>query len=417
MLEIRKSNLVLRGAGPAQSILEFPLNLTEIAPDWGETTTGNRTSNYSWSGGFLRLTGSFQSVVLAGVTEDAMRGRQSLRLSSTAGLQVGQRIEIYQRDREDNSLAFHLYSNDPGDISKLNGTTACSLVTTITGLNGDRIEFDRPLRFDIRKQWNPVIRQFHPTVQHSGIEDLCLEFPPGPYPGHFRELGYNGIALSGVSDCWIRNVVIRNSDSGLFANSKFCTFRGLIFESDRESDRTEGCTGHHGIYISDDDNLMEQFDYRCSFIHDITVSKCAGNVIADGKGVDLCFDHHRRAPYENLFTNVDIGKGTRLWKSGGGLSLGRHSAGRETFWNLQSEQPQRYPEQFGPPSMNLVGYPTMEAALTEPDGKWMEPVQPGSNRLLMPPNLYRAQLERRHSLERKTWRSVDIAIGKRLDRD
>ncbi|MNC53617.1 hypothetical protein D3C75_1030440 [compost metagenome] len=138
---------------------------------------------------------------------------------------------------------------------------------------------------------------------------------------------------------------------------------------------------------------MESFDYRSSFIHDLSVSKCAGNVFAGGRGLDLCFDHHKRAPYANLFTDMDAGAGTRLWKSGGGAALGRHCAARETFWNIRAKQLQHYPEGFAPASLNLVGYPTAEAASCSMDGRWMEPLPAGG--CISPANLYQAQLERR----------------------
>lgn len=59
-LEITRPNIVLRGAGPDKTVLLFPKTLNDIKPNWGTTTTGQRTSNYSWSGGFITLRGSFQ---------------------------------------------------------------------------------------------------------------------------------------------------------------------------------------------------------------------------------------------------------------------------------------------------------------------------------------------------------------------
>jgi len=128
------------------------------------------------------------------------------------------------------------------------------------------------------------------------------------------------------------------------------------------------------------------FDYRQKFIHDITVTRSAGNVIMEGRGVDLCFDHHKRAPYENLFTNIDAGLGSRLWKCGGGRALGRHCAARGTFWNIRTDRPQKYPSGFGPWSMNLV------ALTTEMDGRWFEAIDPER---VWPQNIYTAQFERR----------------------
>ena len=53
VLDIKKSNIVLRGAGATQTILFCPKVLEDVRPDMGATTTGDPTSNYSWSGGFI----------------------------------------------------------------------------------------------------------------------------------------------------------------------------------------------------------------------------------------------------------------------------------------------------------------------------------------------------------------------------
>src|SRR5690606_23104827 len=136
------------------------------------------------------------------------------------------------------------------------------------------------------------------SVREVGIEDLTFEFPNVPYRGHFQEDGFNPIAISGAADCWVRNVRILNADSGPFLNgSSFVTLDGLVFESVREGTKN-GETGHHGVTVGDD-NLVTNFDFRCKFIHDFSVEGTAGGVVSKGKGVDLCFDHHKRYPHAN----------------------------------------------------------------------------------------------------------------------
>ena len=146
-------------------------------------------------------------------------------------------------------------------------------------------------------------------------------------------------------------------------------------------------------YTVPGDNLFTDFDIRLRFVHDVSVSQTAGNVIARGRGVDLCLDHHRRAPYENLFTDLDAGAGTRLWRSGGGAALGKHSAARSTCWNIRAARPLAYPPTaFGPPSMNLIGLHTDQPGVTESGGIWFEVLEPGA---LFPLNLHEAQRARR----------------------
>ena len=393
ILEIQRSGLVLRGAGPDKTVLYFPKPLQEIRPVQSATTDGKPTSEYSWAGGFVWLKGSFGGRPLTTISDEAQRGDKSVQVSSTTNLHVGLRVEILLTDNEDNSLATALYSGDPGNTSKLGGSTRASLVCRILKISDNQIQFDRPLRFDIKPKWHPRVVSFEPTVTESGVENLCFEFPNTPYAGHFNELGFNAAAFTDVADCWGRNLRITNADSGIFTRGCFCTIQGVVYESARKTDAS-GSTGHHGFDFEGEDNLFTDFDFRTQFIHDITLDHCAsGNVVAQGKGIDLCFDHHKRTCYENLFTDIDAGKGTHLWRCGGGADLGKNCGARGTFWNIRATTPQHYPPaNFGPPSMNLVAVQTDQPPRKEPDGKWFEAITPGK---IEPADIHAAQLAQR----------------------
>ena len=393
ILEITRPGVVLRGAGPEKTVLVCPVPLSDIRPDWGETTDGRRTSNYSWSGGMVWIRGEKPAPNrLASITAPASRGSRFLELSSTEKLRPGGRVLVHQQDTSDNSLARHLYSDDPGETGELKGSSYAHLVCRIVSISGNRVEIDRPLRFDIRPEWTPELLTFEPTVTECGVEHLAFEFPDQVYAGHFNELGHNAVAIQNAADCWVRDIRIHNADGGIFLKSSFCSVLDVIYTCTRATDET-GCTGHHGAYIAGDDNLFSRFDYQTRFIHDISVSLGAGNVFSEGKGIDLCFDHHKRAPYENLFTHIDTGRGTRPWHCGGGWALGKNCAARGTFWNLRSEQPLPYPpDDFGPPTMNLVGIQSTHPEVTDASGKWLECAE---GAIIAPANLHLAQLQRR----------------------
>ena len=113
----------------------------------------------------------------------------------------------------------------------------------------------------------------------------------------------------------------------------------------------------------------------------------------NGKGINLSFDHHKKAPYENLFSNIDVGEGSDIWRCGGGRDLGKHCGARGTFWNITSNQNLHWPpEEFGPDSMNLIGLSSKDKAIKEMSGKWFEPLDPES---LLPRDIHAAQLSRR----------------------
>ncbi|OAM89745.1 hypothetical protein AW736_10440 [Termitidicoccus mucosus] len=394
IIDINKSNLVLRGEDPARTILYFPKPLNDIRPDWSKTTTGMRTSNYSWAGGFIWVKGSLGLQKLADITRPAARGATTLTLASTDGLSAGDTIAVCQRDLPDNSLAIHLYSDEPADVANLKGSTKISLPARIVRIDGLTITIDRPLRTDLRLEWKPAVHCHAPTVSEVGVENLTFEFPVTPYGGHFTELGFNAMAFSDVAHCWIRNIRIRNSDSGLMIKGDFCTIDGVVMDSLRAPDKVRGGQGHHGIYLSGNDNLFTHFNIRLQFEHDITMGACSsGNVVSEGWGEDLCLDHHRRAPYENLFTNIDAGAGTHLWRCGGGRALGWHCGARGTFWNIRARQPLAYPPpKFGPWSINVVGLTTKEPSSITTNGLWFETLAPET---LLPPNLHLAQRLRR----------------------
>jgi hypothetical protein len=391
ILEIRRSNLVLRGDGPEKTILFCPKPLHDIRPDWSATTTGQKTSNYSWAGGFVWVKGSSRRRQIAAVTAPAGRGTYRVEVSYTAGVQPGQRVELAERDNPDNSLAAHLYSGDPGNTSKLLGRARMSLTTRVSSVEDKALLLERPLRADFRPEWRAAVYTFDPSVTEVGIENLGFEFPAPEYKGHFTEMGFNAIAISGASDCWVRNIRIVNPDSGVFVSGTFNTIERVLLETSRTGPKNG--SGHHGVSLGGEDNLFSGFDYRMRFIHDISVERCAGNVIKGGKGVDLAFDHHKAVPYENLFTDIDAGAGTRLWMCGGGADLGRHCAARGTFWNIRSRSPVRYPPtEWGPASMNLVAFDTDQPDRTEAAGKWFEAIPPAQ---VSPVDLHAAQLARR----------------------
>jgi hypothetical protein len=399
MLVINKPNLVLRGEGPDKTILHFPTPLNTINPNWGATTSGQRTSNYSWSGGFISIGGSFQRSQLTPITAPAKRGQNTIEVADASMLSVGREVEIRQQDNAENSLANHLYSGDPRIGTKnLKGRVHASLVSRITAIAGNHVTLERPLRFDVSADWKPAVYRFAPTVTESGIENMRFDFPNTPYGGHFSELGYNAFRIGQAAHCWVRNIHIHNADSGGFISGMFNTVDGVVYTSERKADENRKSTGHHGVTNGGADNLITNFDFQAKFIHDLTVSGSQGNVHSDGRGVDLALDHHCHAPYENLFTNIHAGAGTRTWQSGGGRDLGAHCGARGTFWNIRANDTITPPsENFGPWSMNHIGVQMGVPDNTDPEKRWYEHSTADG---VQPENLHQAQLKRRLGLRK-----------------
>jgi hypothetical protein len=398
ILELRNSGTVLRGAGHKQTTIYVPIPLETIRSDTGATTTGTPTSNYSWSGGILWAKGRESTKVLAKTTQSAFRGEKVLHVDRPCNLKVGDAIRLALAAYDVDSLILHLYADDPGDHSNLDGkhgSPTFSATVQDIDLRQGTVTLDRPLRIDARLEWRPVLFEDASSVEEIGIENLTVEFPATDYLGHFAELGQNAIAFDGVRNSWVRNVTIKNADSGLFINGNSTTLEGILLLSDRRRHEPRNSSGHHGIILGGTDLLLTNFEFRTKFIHDITMTHgSAGNVVSNGRGEDLCFDHHKYANHANLFTNIDVGTGSNIFHSGGGDKLGRHCGAWTTWWNIRSENPISYPVEWAPEMINLVGLKGDDDSVTNPHGRWFEVIPPEQ---ITPQDLYRAQLERRLS--------------------
>ncbi len=393
ILEINKPGIVLRGEGSEESILLCPMPLNDILPDWGATASGSRSSNYSWSGGIVKFSGRKSGVSLGPVAATAQRGDTQVQLTESppSSLLPGSWIQINVVDEANKSLLDHLYSDDAGSTNNIKPSKhRTEFVSRVIGISGKVLTLERPLRIDLRPEWTPNVSIYTPSVTECGIENIGFKFPERTYAGHLMELGYNAVTFVGVSNCWARNLVITNSDSGIFAAAKFCTIDRIRFQTMGVT-ANRGFFGHHGMSLTGHDNLFSNFDFQQKFIHDVTVEGGAGNVAMSGSGLDLSLDHHKRAPYENVFTDIDLGAGTRMWQSGGG-DLGRHCGARGTFWNIRAQKPQSFQTGFGPATLNLVGLQAADGPPAANELCWSEVIDPLK---LRPQNIYQAQLDRR----------------------
>ena len=234
-------------------------------------------------------------------------------------------------------------------------------LSRVKSVSGNRIELERPLPYDVRAEWSPEIHRFVPSVQEVGVEHLSIHFPWSPYPGHFKEKGYNALFFQDVSQCWINDVEIQNSDFGIdLSSTNFCTVSNvtLTTSASRAVDAdAHGANGHHGIDSGrGTENLVTNFNVQTTFVHDISVEWYAlHTVFSQGRGIDLNMDHHREANYSSLFSQLDLGAGTRPFNSGGSSNRGPHAGAYNTYWNIRAAKPlQLQPTDFGP-LLNFVG--------------------------------------------------------------
>jgi Pectate lyase superfamily protein len=378
--------VVLRGAGPAATILDVPVNLSDLHGNPGLDAGGQ--SSYSFGGGFIEANGSDGGKVLATVTSPAKRGDNSLELTTTAGITAGNWIQIEQTDVAGELMKrLHADLMDGGDDNI--GDKGMDFYTRVSQVTASGVEIERELPVDVELGWSPTVKTVAPKVSEVGIEHLAIEFPETDYPGHFQELGYNAIHLHNVQDSWVDDVRIVNADYGVnVTEGHFVTVRNVVV------DTTNQRSGHHALNTGHGgDNLFIGFDLRVQFIHDITNEWYGtGIVVTQGRGDDLAMDHHRAAPYSTLWTEVDCGQGTRPFQSGGSANRGPHTAAYDTLWNVTAAQDMDFPADDYGPRMNYVGFRGAKTSVTSPYDWWFEQIAPAD---VDPPNLWLAMRERR----------------------
>jgi hypothetical protein len=427
-IDILKGNLVLRGAAPGKTILLFPNSLTDL---FGNKASGTEQSQWSFRPGLINVTGADPinaETRMATVTAPAKRGDKALQLSNKISVTKGEWIRLIESDPQKDSAAagsliHYLYGDLMPPGTDLIGTpNVVRFLSRVKSASANRIELERPLPYDLRPEWTPEIHRFVPSVQEFGIEHLSIHFPWTPYPGHFKEKGYNGLFFQDVSQCWVNDVEVRNSDFAVDLNStNFCTVTNVTLTTSASRAvgdpgrgprrgspagvEAQGANGHHGIDVSHGtENLVTHFDVQTKFVHDISVEWYAlHTVFANGRGVDLNMDHHREANYSSLFSNLDCGAGTRPFNSGGSGNRGAHSGAYSTFWNIRAAGPLRLPPRDFGPLLNFIGLELFasdtkdlsETKANDPASPYQWLIDPLVRAPVCPNELYQAMRARR----------------------
>ena len=397
VLQIRKSNFVLRGAGPSQTTLFFPNSLTDVAGSDG------LTGKWAFYGGLIWIEGSDTGTQVTSVSANAVRGSDMLSVASAASLAVGSSYRLVEIDDASHALAKHMEADLAGvgsdqfgyssDMAAEDPKKIVDWTFKIKSISGNVITLDRPLRLDVKSEWQPKIYSHVSSVKEVGIENLAIEFSGEAKKSHLQEEGYNAIHMAYVDDSWVKNVVIIDSDWGVNARRfvRRVTVDGLTIKAVK---RTSAETCHHGVATTflSQDNLFTNLRFDTQCVHDITVEGFAnGNVFASSSGVKLNFDHHRAAPYENLFTDIRVGTASRVWSSGGNATRGPQSGARETFWNITGIGNFQGYTTAEWPMLNIIGMGT-NYSTSKTSNQWVDAVSPAQ---LTPQNLYAAQLARR----------------------
>jgi len=377
ILPIKRSNIVLRGAGSGEqgTTLFFPRPLRIV--DKGESlkklneylkkydkrqrekhnNIDEPFSEYSWSGGFIWVQKDDTQAApylkkydpKISILAHALEGRAGTRrvkVKKATKLNVGDVIEIQWLNKkgQKGELINELYGPTDLEIGSHHWTQPTRPLvrqkTRITGIDGELIEISDPLLHTVSKgipaqfaYWN------HST--NVGIEDMHLAFPDAPSFGHHLEQGYNAIYFTGVYNGWIRNLTITNPDSGILTyNSANLTISNIQTKGNRRA--------HYAVHLGNVHNvLVRDLMIYNPVIHSLSVNtQSTKSVFLNAHVFDSpVLDQHAGANHQNLFDNVHFyiealkdkkgrayyplwnGSGARYWQPG----HGRYN----TTWNLQ----------------------------------------------------------------------------------
>ena len=335
IIYINKSNVVLRGEG-SNTILYFTRNLFEIYPGflnwrsaWGGLIWLGKNFNYPTPKNDTTGLGR----KLTNITENAEKGDTLIKVLSKHNLTEGEYIIIKMEDDEERTM----YSSFQRAGSLSDAPAHLCYTAQIKSICDDYfVELEEPLEIDIQTNWNTTIYE-HDGIKESGVENLQIDFPDVLAQVHLGA-GYNGICFYWALNCWTKNIIINNCDLGeTFIYSSKCTIDGIILP--QRNYPYGSFTGHHGIafVFNAMDNMVTNFNIDSKFHHDFANSHlCHHNVVRNGRGIDINFDHHRDTPFSNLFTDINIGYGRRPYSSGGNDDQGSYSGDWNVFWNIKT---------------------------------------------------------------------------------
>jgi hypothetical protein len=455
VIPLERSNFVLRGAGSGVGGTELffprPLNIVDD-PARQEELRGylkhenkyevNAEQNinflfseYSWSGAFL-LVGPKKD---RPVSYDPARDRRTpllaepvsgeqfartIRVKDASRLQVGRVVQVqwYSVDGPDSAILRSMYGDLTGWNSSAAGKAAPLTIgshhwtfvnrpvvaqpTRITAINGNTVIIGDPLLHEISAA-QPAVLAAWEHLEEVGIEGLKLTFPDNPWFGHHLEAGYNGIYLTGLFDGWVRDVEIRNADSGILTdNAGSITIDAVRTTGEHKAHYTVHVGAVHNVLVRD--LVVEN-----PSVHAVSVNTRSTRSVflrADIRR-DAIIDQHSGSNHQNLFDQLTMhtaprstAKGWiyRLWEGGGAPYWKPGHGLYNTHWNLKLVFPDGVPDEavvaitsgLEGPGARIVGLHGNRAVTLD---YRPVPYTEMLNEAVSPPSLYEYQLAARRA--------------------
>lgn len=416
-LILSKPNMVLRGAGPGKTVLSVTNGIKGIHLIGDGDSRAQYTEITGLKRGDWKLTNA--TVAVNATVGDLLYFRKYFAEKTPEyDAYIEERIGGVQ------TAAF-------------SGWVSIYTYVQVEQVSGDVVILDRPIEYTHTAgapAWQ--VGRVSATIQDAGIEDLTITYSPDyPFRKHFNgtqvgaaheeDENSRAIGLTDTINCWVRNVQIKEAAYGIdmygfcahcslqrihltaerLSQSEFplkgeAPFKdALLFDTPLQSNYWDA-KGHHGIILAGRFNLAEQIKIDVPMVHDLTVNETENCVFSEIQAVDLSLDHHRRMPSRNLWTQIDAGLGRKLWLSSGAAEAGIQCGAWETFWNIQTDMDQPWPQwdpiedRFSRGFLNVVGLNHADPAVTNAAPAWFEGIRADE---IEPKNLYEAMRTKRYA--------------------
>lgn len=372
IIYIERSNFILRGTGSGEggtiiygprSMKYFPdpPALSELREYLIELDKRQREpennidlpfSQYAWAGGMIwtRFPGvrtkayldkyDVAPVILAKPIAGE-RGGSVLRVHTAAKLRVGEvvQIEWYNRDGEKGSLLNAMYDGKEVKIGSHHwqypNHSLVQQQVLIIGINGNEVTINDVLLHDLREEWQPLITEWQ-HLKEVGIEHLRFEFPMAPNIAHHIEEGYNALYLTRLFNGWVKDITIKNADSGILTEEVAnVTISEVVTLGEKLAHYSVSMSGVHNV-------LVEQLTVSNPVRHPLSFNTFSTKSVYSECVVerDPILDQHSGANHQNLFDNITVlvspqQDGTFPLFAGGGAGYWKPSHGAfTTFWNI-----------------------------------------------------------------------------------
>lgn len=251
-LNLKKSGVTLRGAGPA-------------TPGTGAGGTrlikADRETNQSSAVLYIGNNAS-QFASSTDLAADAVKGTNSLILKENPGLKVGEYVLIDHVTNNDPAMEWGEEHEGPGEGSRrwfIRQDRSLTQIMEIKAIDGNEVTFATPLHWTFRTVYQAQLSRYGehdggpvlPFVQWVGVEDIYFEGGSG---GDY----HGNVSLSTCAYCWVKN--IESNKSIGTAVGLYGTYRSEIRDSyiHSSADPNPGGGGYlTGVNFGGADNLIE----------------------------------------------------------------------------------------------------------------------------------------------------------------